>query len=217
MRAGGILIDETGDQSVMQETYNLYEGFSLSSLYLKGHTNPRTHLLLDLTDINLGDRRGRLDFRRVGSLHLESRYSENRFVFDPAGAVDARRRNSQSTLTYTPTRWLWLSGDYNLQTRNGDRMPLRPGHTGWLGTAYDSRLHRWRAEAQARARNGIGGTVAYDGVRQTDALDTRRERTGYVASANLQLPHLFVPRVTHILRGAAGGASCRTAGWGLIC
>jgi hypothetical protein len=98
VRAGGILIDETGDQSVMQETYNLYEGFSLSSLYLKGHTNPRTHLLLDLTDINLGDRRGRLDFRRVGSLHLESRYSENRFVFDPAGAVDARRRNSQSTL-----------------------------------------------------------------------------------------------------------------------
>ena len=214
VRMGGILIDETGDASAMQETYNLYEGFSLSSLYLKGRSNPRTHFLLDLTDVNLGDRRGRLDFRRVGSLHLTSRYSENRYVFDPAGTVDARRRNSQSTLTYTPSRWLWLSGDYNLQTRTGDRLPLNPGHSGWLGSAYDSRLHRWRAEAQARAHNGIGGTVAYDGVKQTDALDTRRERTGYVASANLQVPHLLIQRLTHVVRGAIGRSELPYSGLG---
>ena len=189
---GGILIDETGDASVMQETYNLFEGVSLSSLYLKGHTNPRTHLLLDLTDVNLGDRRGRLDFRQVGSLHLVSTYAENRYVFDPSGRIDSRRRNSQNTLTYTPSRWLWLSGDYNIQTRTGDRAPLNPGPTGWLGTAYDSKLHRWRAEAQMRATSGIGGTVAYDGVKQNDALDARSERSGYVVSANLQLPHVLV-------------------------
>src|SRR5262245_28166607 len=78
VRVGGILIDETGDRSAMQETYNLFEGVSLSSLFLKGHSDPRTHLLLDLTDINLGDRRGRFDFRRVGALHLVSTYAESR-------------------------------------------------------------------------------------------------------------------------------------------
>lgn len=214
VRVGGILIDETGDRSTMQETYNVFEGFSLSSLYLKGRSNPRTHLLLDLTDVNLGDRHGRFDFRRVGALHLTSTYAENRYVFDPSGNVDARRRNSQSTLTYTPTRWLWLSGDYNLQTRTGDRVPLAPGPAGWLGSAYDSKLHRYRAEAQMRAPSGIGGTVAYDGVRQNDALDARRERTGYVASANLQLPHLVVKQLTHVVRGAVGRSELPYSGLG---
>jgi hypothetical protein len=214
VRAGGVLIDETGNASLMQETYNIYEGFTLSSLYLKGRMNPLTHLLLDLTDINRGDRRGTLDFRRIGSLHVRSTYAENRYVFDPAGVVDARRRNSQSTITYTPSRWLWLSGDYGLQTRTGDRLPFLPGPTGWLGTAYDSKLHRWRGEAQVRAHNGIGGTVAYDGVKQNDALDARRERTGYVASANLVLPHLYFNQVTHVLRGAFGRSELPYSGLG---
>lgn len=204
IRLGGVIIDETGDASVMQETFNLYEGFAVSSLYLRGRANERTHLLLDLTDINLGDRRGRLDFRRTGILNLQSSYSENRFVFDPAGAVDARRRNSFTTLTVTPSRWLWISGDYNLQTRSGDRLPVRTGPTGWLGTGYDSRLHRWRAEVQARAQSGIGGTIAYDGVRQTDAIDERRERSGHLGSLTLQVPNLWIPRLTHIVRGSLG-------------
>jgi len=214
VRVGGILIDETGDRSVMQDTYNIFEGVSLSSLYLKGRSNPLTHLLLDLTDVNLGDRRGRLDFRRVGTLHLVSTYAENRYVFDPSGNIDARRRNSQNTLTYTPNRWLWLSGDYNLQTRTGDRVPLAPGPTGWLGSSYDSKLHRWRGEVQMRAPSGIGGTVAYDGVQQNDALDLRRERTGYVVSANMQLPHLVVQRLTHVVRGAIGRSELPYSGLG---
>lgn len=211
---GGILIDETGDRSAMQETYNVFEGVSLSSLYLKGHSNPRTYLLLDLTDVNLGDRRGRFDFRRVGTLHLSSTYAESRYLFDSAGNIDAQRRNSRNTLTYTPARWLWLSGDYNLQTRTGDRAPLVPGPVGWLGTAYDSKLHRWRGEAQMRAHSGIGGTVAYDGVKQNDVLDERRERTGYIVSANLQVPHLVVQQLTHVVRGAIGRSELPYSGLG---
>jgi hypothetical protein len=214
VRAGGIIIDETGDRSVMQETFNLYEGFALSSLYLRGRMDARTHLLLDLTDINLGDRRGKFDFRRTGMLNLRSTYAENRFVFDPAGNVDAQRRNSYTTLTVTPQRWLWLSGDYNLQTRSGDRLPVRPGPTGWLGSQYDSKLHRWRLEAQARARNGIGGTVAYDAVHQNDALDARRERDGYVASAVVHVPRFYFQRLTHVVRGAFGRSEVSASGPG---
>jgi hypothetical protein len=214
VRVGGILMDDTGNKSVMQDTYNIFEGVSLSSLHLNGQFDPRNHLLLDLTDINLGDRRGQLDVRRAGTLHLLSTYAESRYVFDASGNIDARRRNSLNTLTYTPSRWLWLSGDYNLQTRTGDRVPLNPGPPGWLGYAYDSKLHRWRGEAQMRASSGIGGTVAYDGVRQNDALDDRRERSGYVVSAILQVPHLVIPRLTNIVRGAIGRSELPYSGLG---
>jgi hypothetical protein len=72
--------------------------------------------------VNLGDRRGRLDFRQVGTLHLVSTYA-SRYVFDPSGNIDARRRNSPY-LTYTPSSWLWLSG---ITDRTGIAFPLNPG------------------------------------------------------------------------------------------
>lgn len=214
VRMGGVWMDQTGDQSTMPETYNVYDGFSLSSIYLKGRANPRTHLLLDLSDINQKDRRGVLDFRRTGTLRFLSRFTESRWVFDPSGAVDAGRKNWSNTLSWTPWEFLWFSADYNLQSRDGNRLGLFPGHEGWLGTQYDSKLHRYRLEGQARANNGIGGTLAYDGVLQRDALDPLRDRDGYLVSANFHVPGFYFENLTHVLRGAVGRSEVRESGLG---
>ena len=69
--------------------------------------------------------------------------------FDADGNTAASRKDLWSTISITPSRWLWFSGDYGLQTREGDRIGLAP-ESSILGSAYDSRLHRYRAEAQAR-------------------------------------------------------------------
>ena len=214
VRAGGIWLDESGDATTMPETYNVYDGFSLSSIWLKGRTDPRTHLQLDLSNINQDSRKGLLDFRRTGALRFQSRYTESRWLFDPAGTVDASRTDWWSSLSVTPSKWLWFSADYGLQTRDGNRIGLTGGPEGWLGTEYDSKLHRYRLEAQARHRDGIGGTVAYDGVMQRDAIDPNRERDGYVASANLNVPRLFTDRLTHVVRGAIGRNEIRASGVG---
>lgn len=134
VRMGGIWLDETGDESTMPETYNIYDGFMLSSIYLKGRRDERTHLTLDLSDINQDNRKGYLDFRRTGMLHFRSRYTESRWVFHPIEAVDAGRKNWSNTLSWTPKKYLWFSADYNLQTRDGNRIDLHPGDEGWLGT-----------------------------------------------------------------------------------
>lgn len=201
---GGIMLDETGDRSTMQDTYNIFEGFSLSSIYLKGRTGPRTHLLLDAQDVNLDDRKGRVDFRSVGILSLRARYDESRRIFDPAADVNAHRKNLWSSLSLTPSKWLWLTGDYGFQKRTGDRLGLTGTPEGWLGTAYDSDLNRWRVEAQARASSGIGGTVAYDAVKQTDGIDPLRARDGHVVSVDVHVPGVWFDRLTHVVRGAAG-------------
>jgi hypothetical protein len=56
--------------------------------------------------------------------------------------------------------------------------------------------------------------VAYDGMRQNDALDVQRERSGYIVSAILQVPHVLVPQLTHIVRGAIGRSELPVSGLG---
>jgi len=214
VRMGGVWLDQTGDESTMPETYDIYDGFFLSSIYLKGRPDAHTHLMLDLTDINQDDRKGVFDMRRTGMLHFRSRYNESRWVFDPSTTVDATRKNWNNSLSYTPLKYLWLSADYNLQVRDGNRIDLHPGYEGWLGDEYDSKLHRYRLEAQAHADNGIGGSVAYDGVKQRDDIDPNRERDGYVVSATVHAPCHFVKNFTHVLRAAIGRSEVKATGLG---
>lgn len=209
LRLGGVWLDQEGNESTMPETYDIYDGFFLSSIYLKGRKDSNTHVTLDLTDINQDNRKGVFDFRQSGLLHVRSRFTESRWVFDPTGVADASRRNWNNRVSWTPYEFLWFSADYNLQTRDGDRIGLNPGLEGWLGTGYNSELHRYRFAAQARANNGIGGTVAYDGVTERDAIDHERERDGYVVSANLHVPGFYIEDLTHVLRGAVGRSEIR--------
>ena len=61
VRAGGIWLDETGDESTMPETYNIYDGFMLSSININARSGQLHRLTLDLNDINQ-DNRGDLVF-----------------------------------------------------------------------------------------------------------------------------------------------------------
>ena len=206
--------DESGDLSVMQETFNIYEGFSVSSIYLKGRFDDRSHLRLDLSDVNRDNRKGIFEYRRTGVARLYSRYDESRFIFDPSGNTEANRRDWWSTLSFTPSKNLWLSGDYNLQTRRGDRVGFPDATPGAIGDAYNSNLHRWRIEAQGRGSRGEGATVAYDGVSLSDKVSPLHERNGYVLSANLHLPNMFIKRLTHVVRGSIGRNELEQSGLG---
>lgn len=214
LRLGGVIKDETGDVSLMQETFNIYEGFSVSSIYLKGRFDDRSHLRLDVSDINRDNRRGYLEYRRTGVARLYSRYDESRFIFDPDGAREASRRDWWTTLSLTPSKRVRVSGDYNLQTRRGERIGFPAGTESALGDAYDSNLNRWRIEAQGTTDRGAGATVAYDGVSLSDELDARSERDGYVVSANLHLPRLVVRQLTHVVRGSLGRNEVKDSGLG---
>lgn len=214
VKVGGVWLDQTGDETTMPETFNIYDGFTVSSIYLNGYSSQRNHLLLDLSNINQDNRKGVLDYRYTGMVRFQSRYTESRWVFDPTGAVDANRKDFWSSLSLTPSKSLWFKANYGVQARDGNRIGLTPGYEGWLGSEYDSKLHRYRLEAQARAGNGIGGTLAYDGVMQRDAIDPMRERDGYVASALVHVPGYYFKRLTHVVRGAIGRSEIRETGVG---
>jgi len=212
LRVGGVIKDETGDMSAMQETFNVHEGVTITRFRLTGRFDRNTHLYVDGDNLTLDGRRASLDFRRTGTGRFRSRYDESDYVFDPSGSVLATRRDWWSTLSLTPRRWLWVSGDYNLQTRRGDRIGFPAGVESAIGNAYDSNLNRWRAQVQANHGSGVGGTFAYDGVALTDGLDPRNERDGTVLSANLKLPGIIFDRLTHVVRGSVGKSELPASG-----
>jgi hypothetical protein len=212
IRLGGAIEDEEGDRSVMQETFNIHEGFGITKLHLNGRFNRNTSLYFDGDNLNVDGRRATFDLRQAGIARLRSRYDESLFIYDPSGSVDATRRDWWSSLSLTPKKWLWVSGDYDLQTRRGDRVGYPNDVQSALGTAYETDLNRWRVDAQARSASGIGGTFAYDGVSFTDALDARNDRDGSVFSAIAHVPGVFIKRLTHVVRGSVGKSELPTAG-----
>jgi hypothetical protein len=215
VRVGGIVEEEEGDRSLMQETFNIHEGLTITRLYLNGRFNDRTSLYFDGDNLTLDGRRANLDLRRTGVGRFKSRYDENDYLFDPSGSILATRRDWWSTLTLTPRKWLAISGDYGLQTRRGDRIGYPDSATSAasaLGTAYDSDLNRWRLQVEGNHNSGIGGAFTYDGVTLSDGLDARNERDGTLFSANIRLPGFVFDRLTHVVRGSIGESKLPNSG-----
>jgi hypothetical protein len=203
VKLGGIVMDETGDRSVLQETYNVYDGFALAQLRLQGMPDSRHYLSLDLRDLNLDSRSGDLLLRRPGVFRLTGGFDQHRQIFSPDAAVRSKRRDWRLGAELTPARWLSLSSQLGMQTRDGGRLPFPAGTVSVLGTGYDQTLRTGQVTAEAR-RDRRGVAVSY---RVSDFEDDRNpsaDRTGQVVSARLFAPSPFYDKWTHLVRGAYG-------------
>jgi hypothetical protein len=211
VKIGGIVIDEdAGDLSAVQETYNLYEGFSFAQINIGGRFNPKTYFRLNLTDINLDNRKGRLDFSVPGRFKLYSRYDQNRQVFDPNRVINSFRKDWHVGAWYTPVEWCKLTADYGYQTRNGLRLGYPLGTESNLGTGYDFGLHTGFFEAEVR-KDSRSLAVTYDLSSYGDNLDEVKDRFGYVLAARFRSRCYFTDKITHLVRGAVGERSLTTA------
>jgi hypothetical protein len=204
IKVGGVIVDEdAGDLSVMQETYNIYEGFSLTQIWLNGSFNPKSFFRLNLTDINLDNRKAAFDFHVPGRLKFTARYDQHRQVFDPKRVVTSSRKDWQFGARVTPRNWLRISADYGNQTRDGSRLGFPPGTESQLGDGYDYMLQTGRAEAEL-TKGARSFALSYNFTDYSDNLTDVPARNGYVVAARLRSPCYFSDKVTHFLRGAVG-------------
>ncbi len=203
VKLGGIFLDETGDLSAVQETYDVQEGFNVAQLRLSGLLAPGRYLALDLRDLTLASRRGDVLFRVPGMLKLTAGYDQHRQVFSPDRGVRSERRDWRAGADYTPVPWLGLSGSFNHLARDGDRLAFPPGTESALGTRYDNTLNSGQLTAEVR-EGRRGGALSYQVSRFSDALAGGIDRTGQVVSARLYTPCAFYDRLTHLVRAAYG-------------
>ena len=203
VKLGGIIMNQTGDRTAVQETYNVYDGFSVSDLHLGGLLNPRNYLMLDLREINLDSRQGEFVYRVPGTLKLTAGFDQDRQIFSPDAGVNARRREWRAGAQFTPVRWLGLSASLDHLARDGDRLSFPSGTVSVLGTRYDNALKSGELTADVR-KGRRGGSITYRASGYTDELGPAANRTGQVVSARFYTPCMFYDRWTHFVRAAYG-------------
>ncbi|HMB68817.1 MAG TPA: hypothetical protein VKU85_05875, partial [bacterium] len=216
LKLGGIVLDEEGDKSTVQETYDIHDGFSLSQIRLSGTPTADTYVLLNLNEVNLDSRRGDFLFRQPGLLRLKSSFDQHRRVFDSERSVSSDRKDFKLGADVTPLRWLRVSGDFNVMDRDGDRLPLSASTgavlgtetAGWLGTGFDYSMRSGGVSATV-LEDGRGFALDYRGTDFTDDLNPDADRTGNVVAARLWAPGLGHRNLTHVVRAAYG--VCETA------
>lgn len=211
LKLGGIILDESGDQSTVQETYNIYDGFSLTQIRLNGTINPRNQFMLNLREINLDGRKGDFWYRIPGQFELNGSYDQHRQVFDAGRNVNSERKDWRVGARLTPARWVRVDGSFNYQTRDGDRLAFPLGTPSALGNAYDYSLAGGHIGAEVR-RGRRGLAVAYRISDFTDGNNGAADRQAHVVSARAFGPSFFYDKWTHLLRGAYGVNKLSTVG-----
>lgn len=211
LKLGGIVLDEEGDKSTVQETYDIHDGFSVSQIRLSGTPTADTYTMLNLSEINLDSRKGDFLFRRPGLLRVRSSFDQHRRVFDPERSVSSDRKDFKVGADVTPLRWLRVSGDFGYMDRDGDRLSSFPSTgavlgtetTGWLGTGFDYSMRSGGVSAQVQ-KDRRGFALDYRGTDFTDDLNPDADRTGNVVAARLWAPGLLHRKLTHVVRASYG-------------
>jgi hypothetical protein len=160
VKLGGIFMDERGDRTSVQETYNIFNGFSVNQIYLNGTPTATDHFTLDLRELTLDSRKGSFVYRRPGVFKLTADYDRNRQLFAPDAGIDAWRNDWKFGAQYSPTKWLGVFGNFNYLCRDGDRASYPLGTMSVLGTRYDNALKVGQVTVQAQ-RGRRGAAITY--------------------------------------------------------
>lgn len=205
IKLGGIFKDEQAtDMSAVPETYNIYEGFSISRINLRSQLGQSNFFHLDLHEINLDSGKGVFDYRlqNVGSLTV--RFDQHRQLMDTTGSVGSQRRDWRLGLNLTPTRNFRITGDFGHQTRTGDRLGYPAGTVSFLGNTYDYALKTGRIEAEIN-QDGNSVAIGYEMSQFEDDALSDAKRQGHVISLRLRGQGPFLrDRLSHFVRASYG-------------
>ena len=213
VKVGGIIKDEhLGDVSAVPETYNIYEGFSVSQVDLRARLGSRNYFHLDLREVNLDSRKGLFTYRVPNLCSLTVRHDQHRQLLDATGGTSSMRRDWRFGLKVTPTRSLRLVADYGRQTRRGWRVGYPAGTASFLGNTYDYTLQTGRFEVEGR-HAGYSLTLGYELSRFEDDAMAAAKRRGGVFSVRLQGHGPVLPdRLTHVVSASFGTQELEAAG-----
>ena len=205
LEVGTVSVEKTwGDPTTMPESWDIYDGFTVSRLNLEGTAGYRSAFHLDLRDVTRNNANGLFNYRLADLGGLTVSHHRARQLYDRSGQISAERRDWRVGAHLTPSPEFRLTADYGRQNRAGDRLALPTGTVSALGSGYDYVLQTQFVEGEWR-RSGRMFAAGWEGSQLADATDAALNRRGDVFSARASVPCLLLPgRVTHFVRGSYG-------------
>ena len=110
VKLGYVFIDEEGNQSVNQPTFNYYPGFLLSLEKFHYNFTNGMRVRADLKNLTLNNRNLSLGLGKAGLFGIDISNNQYRRVYDFDGNSFTRRRQTGGSLWFFPHRYLKLFG-----------------------------------------------------------------------------------------------------------
>ena len=211
VKLGTIIKDETGDQSSMQETYNIFDGFSVSQIRLTGNLNPRNYFTLNLREINLDSRKADFTYRVPSVFEWKSSLRQNQYIYDRNGNVTTKRKHWQTGVVVNPVDEVSIVARYSWMDRAGDRLSFPLGTQNLGGSRVDYLLQGLTLEGQLK-KGRRGGALTYRMSDYNDRIYDFTDRRGQVVSLRVHTPGFVSEDITHVARVAYGDNKLRESG-----
>ncbi len=125
LRFGYVYSDEDGNLGVNHETYNIYEGASISLENFRYITDRGFVVNGDLKNMTLNNRDLRASVFMPGRVGLSLYNHQYRRIYDFNGDKFTRRRSSGAQIHFSPSRYLKIFGGYDRSDKHGEILSVK--------------------------------------------------------------------------------------------
>lgn len=193
-RIGYVVLDEEGNLGVNQETFNTYEGPSLSLDNFRFLTRGGLNISADLQNIIMNNRNLRAGVSKPGRFAVSLYHNQYRRTYSFDGGKFTRRNVVGGRFECMPLRYFHFFGGFDLTKKHGDRSELDAfrGDTIVIGTDYTQSSFNFGAQTFL-----AGGTLRleYRLFDFSDDFTVGMDRNARQFSATAFLP---VPRYNRV-------------------
>jgi len=194
IRLGYVITDEDGNLSVNHETYNLYEGPSVSLEDFRYLMNNGMNLSADLKNISLNNRNLNASLFKPGLFGISLNNQQYRRIYNFDGDKFTRRRTTGGQAYVYPIRQVKIYGGYSQTDRFGQDEYIIPPFGEHLLTATDYSHKSFNVGGQATFTKG-SLTAEYRRYDFTDDAMANSDREAQVVRVNAFAPVPFYKRL----------------------
>jgi len=184
-KIGYVILDETGNLGVNQETYNLYEGAAFSLEDFRYLTPNGLNFTADLKNITLNNRNLTATASKPGLFSLTAYNNQYRRTYDFDGRYFTRRQSTGANASFAPNAHFKLFGGFSQSAKHGDDYSLLSPVNDTIIAAVDYTQTEFSAGAESYFTQG-SGRVEYRHFSFTDnagSISRNADQLSLAASA----------------------------------
>lgn len=188
-RVGWVFLDEVGNHSVHQGSFNLYDGAALSLENFSYRAPSGIRVNANLRNITLNNRNLAASVGKAGKFGLTVANSQYRRVYDFDGGSFTRRHRTRANVWVQPHRYVRLFGGFGYMGKHGTQVKMFEPNIDLTQNQVDYTQSDFNAGAEFKYQR-YNLAVEFQGMTFSDDLvaDNDRKSIRYQATASGPVP-----------------------------